>query len=273
MPDTLAPVDGHGTLGGLERTVQCSISAWRVRVLFGALSLGPIVRLSQKMSVASTSGIACGTRWCPSLMCLSTMWTALYCPLLSCWSLGSPCIFSIAHSGSNGSVLACLLEWLLLGPMPWPSPLAPAVVHPVSTYIAEGESGAVIDIPYTVPQTTQAIGDIFFQQTVHKQPIPYRLEGVGPNMVHPTVRDNPFFERIHNLSQQEGTSQDAMCRHSGTCRFGLSLYCACVKTASTTASSLEYTLSRCLTLVMTEAIDNSINSLCRSCSWRRLGPQ
>ena len=81
----------------------------------------------------------------------------------------------------------------------------------ISIAIAEGPTGAVIDIPYTVPQTTQAIGDIFFQQTIHNQPIPYRLEGVGPNMVYPTVRDNPFFERIHNLSQQQGTAQDAMC--------------------------------------------------------------
>ena len=149
--------------------------------------------------------------------------------------------------------LACLLEWLLLGPTPWPSPLAPAVVHPVSIAIAEGESGAVIDIPYTVPQTTQAIGDIFFQQTVHKQPIPYRLEGVGPNMVHPTVRDNPFFERIHNLSQQEGTAQDAMCAGTQELASLGFRYVVLRQDSLDNSQQLEHTLSQCLTPVFSEA--------------------
>ena len=149
--------------------------------------------------------------------------------------------------------VVCLVEWLLLSPTPWPTPLAAAAAHPISTYIAEGEKGAVIDIPYTVPQSTQAIGDIFFQQTIHEQPIPYRLEGVGPNMVYPTVRDNPFFERIHNLSQQQGTSQDAMCAGTQELADLGFRYIVLRQDSLNDSSSLEYTLSRCLRLVMTEA--------------------
>ena len=117
--------------------------------------------------------------------------------------------------------------------------------------IAESGGGAVIDIPYTIPQSTQVIGDIFFQQSIHQQPIPYRLEGVGPNMVYPTVRDNPFFERIHNLSQQQGTSQDAVCAGTQELASLGFRYIVLRQDSLTESRQLEYTLSQCLEHVVT----------------------
>ena len=147
--------------------------------------------------------------------------------------------------------LACLLEFILLSPAPWPVPTAPAQPHPISQRIQEMPAGAVIDIPYTYPNTRQAVGDVFFQQTVHQQPIPYRLEGIGPNMVVPVVRDNSFFERIHNLSQGEGTSEDAQC--AGTSELislGFEYVVLRAELYSERPESLIRTLSKCTTLKM-----------------------
>ena len=72
-------------------------------------------------------------------------------------------------------------------------------------------------------------------------------------MVYPTVRDNPFFERIHNLSQQQGTAQEAMC--AGTqdlVEMGFR-YVVLRQDSLNDSRQLEHTLTQCLTLVKSEA--------------------
>ena len=96
-----AYVDGHGALGGLERTVQCSIC------LISALSFGACLwdrsfDLDPLMWVGLTSGMGCGMRWFLFSMCWSTMWIGLFCQLMSCWSLalhGFCAAFASASAG------------------------------------------------------------------------------------------------------------------------------------------------------------------------------
>ena len=55
----------------------------------------------------------------------------------------------------------------------------------------------------------QFYGDIFFQQTVHARPIPYRLDGVREQVVSPTLRQNQFYREIESYllgTETTGTS-------------------------------------------------------------------
>ena len=221
---------------------------------FGALSLGPVVRFVPTDVGGINLWYGLWYAVVPFFNVLEHNVDRLILPAYVCLVFGvTRYLQNLSHRRQLVVGLLCLFEWLCFSPAPWPTPLAPAAVHPISIAIAEGPTGAVIDIPYTVPQTTQAIGDIFFQQTIHNQPIPYRLEGVGPNMVYPTVRDNPFFERIHNLSQQQGTAQEAMC--AGTqdlVEMGFR-YVVLRQDSLNDSRQLEHTLTQCLTLVKSEA--------------------
>lgn len=218
---------------------------------FAALSLGPVVRLLPTDIGGINLWYSLWYGIVPLFNVLEHNVDRFILPAYLFLVMGAAAFAQrLSHRYQLGLGVICLIEWLLLSPSPWPSPLAPAREHPISVRIAESGGGAVIDIPYTIPQSTQVIGDIFFQQSIHQQPIPYRLEGVGPNMVYPTVRDNPFFERIHNLSQQQGTSQDAVCAGTQELATLGFRYIVLRQDSLTESRQLEYTLSQCLELVL-----------------------
>lgn len=86
-----------------------------------------------------------------------------------------------------------LLDLILVGPGPWPIETALARPHPAAQALYGGE-GAVIDLPYR--DGDQFISDIFFQQTVHQRPVPYRLDGVGNQVVSTRLLGNRFFRGL-----------------------------------------------------------------------------
>lgn len=90
-------------------------------------------------------------------------------------------------------------ETLLISPGRWPVPMVEATEHPVSTHIRDSpQSGAVIDIPYMSGDASHSWfnGDVFLQQTVHGQPIPFQLEGHGIETAHPNVASNAYFQAL-----------------------------------------------------------------------------
>lgn len=130
-------------------------------------------------------------------------------------------------------LLVCLLlmgEYLLLSPAPWPIPTSPAAPHPFSLELAAApDRAAVLDFPpfhgETIGQVQSDappplpppppdggpapeppaqpygqgklglfVGDIFFQQTIHGQPIPYNLEGVCE-----TMSANVLYQHLQGL--------------------------------------------------------------------------
>ncbi len=94
---------------------------------------------------------------------------------------------------------ALLAEVLWVSPGPWPLGSTSAEAHPASQYLAEHpREGAVVDWPFETAssQGTWFIGDIFLQQTHHRRPIPFQLEGRGIETVSPPMATNPFFHRV-----------------------------------------------------------------------------
>lgn len=223
-----------------------------VAVAFAGLSLGPVIRFFPEGEGGINLWYTLLYYVVPLFNVLEHNVDRLVLPGFLLLVLGvTMAVSRLGELQKKTIAVLCFLEFVFLSPVPWPPPVAPVVAHPISKQIAAGPAGAVIDIPYTIPQSTQVIGDIFYQQTVHHQSIPYRLEGVGPNMVAPVVRDNAFFERIHNLSQNEGTSQDAMCSGSQELNQLGFQYVVLRKDSLKQSAALEQTLDKCLERIST----------------------
>lgn len=77
----------------------------------------------------------------------------------------------------GGSVVAVLVEILLLSPAPWPLPRCEARIPAV--YQQLGAEGAVLDLPITVPNLERAV--YTWYQTAHGRPSPYGLNDPLPD--------------------------------------------------------------------------------------------
>ena len=86
-------------------------------------------------------------------------------------------------------------ETLFVSAGPWPVAQSRAELHPVSLALAE-EEGAVWDIPWYDADGVRFHGDIFLQQTAHGRPVPFRLEGLGDQVVSPDLRANRFYQAV-----------------------------------------------------------------------------
>jgi len=101
-----------------------------------------------------------------------------------------------------GALVACALaiaDAAVLSPAPWPVAQTPATAHPASVVMGERDVGAVIDLPFYEADSEQFIGDIFLQQTIHHQAVPYRLDGIGVQVVSPALRGNRFYRRLEAI--------------------------------------------------------------------------
>jgi hypothetical protein len=96
------------------------------------------------------------------------------------------------------AAVGVLLEAMVASPAPWPVPMVMATPHPSAVAIgAIPGTGAVLDLPFlTDPDPRQArfVGDIFLQQTTHRRPIPFQLEGMGAEALSDATRANPFYQ-------------------------------------------------------------------------------
>jgi len=100
------------------------------------------------------------------------------------------------------ALLACALaiaDAATLSPAPWPVAQTPATAHPASEAMRERDIGAVIDLPFYEADSEQFIGDIFLQQTIHHQPVPFRLDGIGVQVVSQPLRGNAFYRRLEAI--------------------------------------------------------------------------
>ena len=103
--------------------------------------------------------------------------------------------------------LGMLVELIVLSPAPLPTPTTSVEPHPATLRLLEhGGQGAVLDLPFMEGEQGQFYGDIFFQQTVHERPIPYRLDGVREQVVSPTLRQNLFYREIESYLLGTGTT-------------------------------------------------------------------
>ena len=92
---------------------------------------------------------------------------------------------------------AMLIELIVFSPAPLPPPGTAVGVHPATLRLNNhGGQGAVLDLPFMEGQQGQFYGDIFFQQTVHERPIPYRLDGIREQVVSPSLRENDFYREV-----------------------------------------------------------------------------
>jgi len=86
-------------------------------------------------------------------------------------------------------------EGLFVSAGPWPVAQSRAELHEVSLALAE-EEGAVWDIPWYESDGMRFHGDIFLQQAAHGRPVPFRLEGMGDEVVSPELRANAFYRSV-----------------------------------------------------------------------------
>ncbi len=107
-----------------------------------------------------------------------------------------------------GALAACgvvLLDVCYLSPAPWPIAQSPSSPHPSALALAGRPEGAVLDLPFFRENDTQFIGDILLQQTVHARPVPFSLDGMGVEVVSPTLRQSRFYRQLE--SQLMGTPE------------------------------------------------------------------
>jgi hypothetical protein len=88
---------------------------------------------------------------------------------------------------------ALVLEVVALSPAPWPLPHTPTAAHTATAAI----SGPVLDIPWLTP-AGHFDDDILVQAMVHRQPIPFNLQGGGDQLLSPSVRQNPFVNGLRH---------------------------------------------------------------------------
>ena len=100
----------------------------------------------------------------------------------------------VQAAATVAAALLIVVEVIAVSPAPWPLPTTPAGPHPVSLALAQdARPGAVIDLPFRVDGFL--VTDMLFQQTTHGRPIPYRMSGVGGEVVAPAVWGSALFQR------------------------------------------------------------------------------
>jgi hypothetical protein len=106
------------------------------------------------------------------------------------------------HKFAIAAACVVLMEALLISPAPWPVAMVMATPHPSAVAIGTiPGTGAVLDIPFVTnpdPRQARFVGDVFLQQTTHRRPIPFQLEGMGDEALSAATRANPFY---HSLSR------------------------------------------------------------------------
>jgi hypothetical protein len=104
-------------------------------------------------------------------------------------------------------------ELALVSPAPWPIAETPTAPHPASERIAQQQSqGAILDLPFFDTESGQFHGDIFFQQTIHGRPLPFRLDGVREQVVSHSLRENAFYRELEHELLQTPLERGSTCR-------------------------------------------------------------
>lgn len=87
---------------------------------------------------------------------------------------------SAARAGlATGLSALVLAEILVVSPLPWPLPTAPAALPDVyGAMAADGANYAILDLPVERPGTILVPGEYFYYQAIHEKRIPYRTSGV-----------------------------------------------------------------------------------------------
>lgn len=176
-------------------------------LFFLALSLGPIVHLSDFTTAGFVSPLYLGMYWlfpmfhkvaipfrflCLALMALSVLAAFGARTLLAGRAWTAP------GAVAAGLGVLVVLETAWMSPLPWPLPTSDARI-PAFYEMAAAEPGhfGIIDYPPERPNSQLIPGEYFHYQTLHRRPIPYRTSGV----LSPDVARNPMMEEVQaNLS-------------------------------------------------------------------------
>ena len=98
-----------------------------------------------------------------------------------------------------GIGLAMVLELMWISPAPWPTPTTPLQTQPSTLQlVSHGGTGAVLDLPFYDGPDGQFYGDIFYQQTIHGRPLPFRLDGMREQVVSTSLRENRFYRELES---------------------------------------------------------------------------
>lgn len=116
-----------------------------------------------------------------------------------------------ARHAAAGLVLGGLVvaDGLVLSPAPWPVPQAPFAADPTSHFLAE-QAGGILELPYG-SDGGRFRSRLFREQVWHGRPLPFALEGVGSQLLSPTVRLVPFVQNTSRLlagSRRQGGCGD-----------------------------------------------------------------
>ena len=132
---------------GLWAALKGPLLVWSfvdLSLSFGALSWDPLCGLYQQMWwINLWYGLWYAV--VPFFNVLEHNGDRLILPAYVCLVFGvTRFLQNLSHRRQLVVGLLCLFEWLCFSPAPWPTPLAPAAVHPISIAIAEGPTGAVV---------------------------------------------------------------------------------------------------------------------------------